>query len=545
MKLVGENFSRNGHNVFKGIVKAVGDDGIAIGWADVVNLYSRREKVALTSNLSADLSIALDDARGMVNQLHQQLEGVANAAQSLPEEGDGKRSQATTLVDLAGEAELWHTPDGAAFATFEVDGHRETRAIRTKSFREWLAYLFFQREGKSPGGQAVADALAVLSGKALFEGPEYVVHTRVAEVGRKVYLDLANDDWECVELSAAGWVVTNSPRVRFRRPRGMLSLPTPLPGGDLGQLRAFLNLASEGDWALLLACLAQALRGHGPYPILTFQGEHGSAKSTAARVYRRLIDPNKSDLRSPPRDERDLRIQATNGLIVAYDNLTVLSEWLSNALCRISTGGGMGTRELYSDDEEIIFDGQRPIVLNGIEDIASRPDLVDRSVILLLKPISQESRRPETAFWHAFDTALPSILGGLLDAVVAGLQQEPLTQIDLLPRMADFALWATACETGLGLSRGTFMRAYMDNRAEANSTAIEGAMIGPYLIEMMTGIESGVWTGTATELLARLVALAPENVQKQMLATSKSGTHWEPRDQGLDGGLVSSLRALL
>ena len=99
-------------------------------------------------------------------------------------------------------------------------------------------------------------------------------------------------------------------------------------------------------------------------------------------MYRRLIDPNKSDLRSPPKNETDLFIQAMNGRVLGYDNLSGLSPWLSDALCRISTGGGMSTRQLYTNAGEVIFDGTRPVVLNGIEEIATRSDLMDRAVIL-------------------------------------------------------------------------------------------------------------------------------------------------------------------
>ena len=206
MKLVGENFSRNGHNTLKGTVKAVDNEGNPLGWADVVNLYSRREKLALVNNLVEDLAIAIDDARRMVNLLHQGLEREALAAEGLglPDEDDGKQSQATTLVTLAADAELWHTPDGDAFATIDMDGHRETWALRTKAFRDWLSYLFFQGEGKSPGGQAVQDALSVLSGKALFQGLEHRVFTRVAEVGGVIYLDLADDLWEVVRIAPDG-----------------------------------------------------------------------------------------------------------------------------------------------------------------------------------------------------------------------------------------------------------------------------------------------------------------------------------------------------
>ena len=159
-----------------------------------------------------------------------------------------------------------------------------------------------------------------------------------------------------------------------------------------------LNLASDDHWYLFLGCLVQALRGQGPYPVLVILAEYGSAKSTGARVFRKLIDPNKSDLRSPPKDERDLRIAGTNSWIIEYDNISTIQEWLSTALCRLSTGGGMGTRELYSDDEERIFDGQRPSVLNGIEDVATRSDLMDRAVILEFLAIPEDERLTERVF---------------------------------------------------------------------------------------------------------------------------------------------------
>jgi len=205
MKLVGENFSRNGRNLFKGTVRAVTDDGAPMGWADTINLYSRREKEALVSNLVSDLAIALDVARAMVNQLHQELEAKLKAAEGLPEEEDSKATQASTLVALAEGADLWHTPDGDAYATVEIAGHRETWGLSAKAFRSWLSFLFYQAEAKAPGIQAIYGAISVLRGKALFEGEERVVFTRVAEVGAVIYLDLANSSWEAVEISADGW----------------------------------------------------------------------------------------------------------------------------------------------------------------------------------------------------------------------------------------------------------------------------------------------------------------------------------------------------
>ncbi len=514
MKILAVGFSRNGRQDLVGILKAADDDGELLGLQYRGNYSDLSVKERFIKSIVDELGVNPDQARAAVTQALRDVDKVLSGQEPAGDGDDDKLSQATTLVNLAKDAELWHTPDGGAFATIVIDAHRETWGIRAKAFRDWLAYQFFQLEGKSPGGQATADALAVLSGQALFNGPEYSVFVRVAEVGGSIYLDLANDGWEVVRVTTEGWCINSDPPVRFRRARGMLALPHPVPGGDLKLLRNLLNLATDDDWALYLGCLVQALRGRGPYPVLVFYGEHGSAKSTASVVFRRVVDPNKSNLRSPPRDERDLRIQATNGWVIGHDNLSSIPDWLSNALCRISTGGGMGTRELFSDDEEVIFEGQRPIILNGIEEISSRPDLVDRSVILLLKTISEKARRTEREFWAAFDAAHPSILGGLLDAVVAGLRAEPDTHIDSLPRMADFALWAVAAESGLGLKPGAFLDAYSRNRASANDSATEGATIGPYVLQFVEA-SKGAWSGSATELLAALDNLAPESVRKQ------------------------------
>jgi hypothetical protein len=149
--------------------------------------------------------------------------------------------------------------------------------------------------------------------------------------------------------------------------------------------------------------------------------------------------------------------------VLAFDNVSGLPAWISDTLCRLATGGGFAVRQLYSDQDEVLFDAARPVILNGIEDIVTRPDLADRAVFLTLEPIPEERRRPEEELWAAFEAERPRILGVLLDAVAKGLADLPRTKLDKLPRMADFALWATACETALWPS-GTFWSAYCGNR---------------------------------------------------------------------------------
>jgi hypothetical protein len=227
----------------------------------------------------------------------------------------------------------------------------------------------------------------------------------------------------------------------------MQALPEPVSDGSIKELRPFLNVKTDEEFILAVSWLLAGLRSRGPYPVLVPFGEQGTGKSSFCRNLRSLIDPNKAPLRTLPRDERDLCISAQNGWVIATDNVSRLPAWLSDAYCRLATGGGMATRQLYSDQDEIIFDAQRPIVLNGIPEFVTRPDLADRAVFLTLQPISKDRCRSDNELAADFKEAHPRILGALLDAVAHGLDRLPQASRDELPRMADFAVWARACET--------------------------------------------------------------------------------------------------
>src|SRR5262249_37862842 len=157
------------------------------------------------------------------------------------------------------------------------------------------------------------------------------------------------------------------------------------------------------------------------YPVLFVWGEAGAAKSTLLLVLRALIDPNTAKLRAPPHDNRDLFIAATNAYLPVFDNLSFLPPWLSDTLARLATGGGFATRQLYTDDEEKLFDATRPVLLGAVENIVIRGDLADRALVIKLKYISAKKRRREREFWPAFHRAQPKILGALLTAVSRGL----------------------------------------------------------------------------------------------------------------------------
>lgn len=426
-------------------------------------------------------------------------------------EGKHKESQATKLVDLGRRTPLFHDPEGNAYAIVSMDDHDETWRLRSAGFRSWLARQFWEMEGAIPRAGAIQDALTTLDGLARFDGPELVVHLRHAHVDGALYVDMGDRRWRAIEVTAAGWRIVDEPPVKFRRPRGMLALPEPVRDRRHGieWLQEFLNITDEDAWRLivgfLLGCYAK-----GPYPVLVLNGEQGSAKSTTGRVLRSLVDPARTPDRSAPRDERDLIIAANNGHVVAFDNLSGLKDWQSDGLARLSTGAGFGTRELYTDAEETLFWAARPIILNGITDLAVRSDLLDRSLLITLPRIADERRQTVERFWREFDTAAPSILGALLDAVSASLAGHGSVTLRRLPRMADFAVWVIAAERALGWADGSFLTAYGRNRASAHDLALESASIVPPLMRLPEA-----WVGTAGELLEQLMGLAGDKVTKR------------------------------
>jgi hypothetical protein len=273
----------------------------------------------------------------------------------------------------------------------------------------------------------------------------------------------------------------------------------------------FLNIKSDADFVLVVAWILAALRNRGPYPVIALSGEQGSAKSTFSGLVRSVLDPNTAPLRALPREDRDLFIAANNGHVLAFDNVSGLPHWISDTLCRLATGGGFAVRQLYTDQDEILFEAAKPVILNGIEDFVTRPDLADRSLFLVLSPIPEKDRRPEAELRAAFEADRPRILGLLLDAVVNGLNRLPQTRLEKLPRMADFALWAAACETAFWPA-GTFEAAYRINRDEAVDNVIDSDPVASAVRTMMAARPN--WDGTAADLLVVLFRIAGEGVAR-------------------------------
>jgi len=213
-----------------------------------------------------------------VDDYRQTLEksGLERPSSTENEEGESEKpskpqspTQAELIIELASGVELFHTSDHECFATIRIEDHTETWPIRSKSFKNFLIRAFYERKRKPPQNQALQNSIQLLEAKAQFDGAQEEIFTRVAGDKERIYLDLANEAWSAVEITPKGWRIVGSPEVKFRRTPGMLSLPNPVHGGSVEELRPLINAQSEETWVLDIAWLVGCFKPTGPYPVVS------------------------------------------------------------------------------------------------------------------------------------------------------------------------------------------------------------------------------------------------------------------------------------
>jgi hypothetical protein len=442
-----------------------------------------------------------------------------------PEDDSGKKQkQADSLVRIGQKAELFQTPDRKQWAKFQTNGHYECWQVQSggAGFRRWLISEYFNEVGSAPSKTAVGAALEVLESQAQYgEGRKTrEVFTRVAGYDGCVYLDLADEAWRAVRISADGWEIVNNPPVCFHRSNGMLPLPEPQRGGSLDLLDGLVNLGSRTDRALILSWLLFTLNPCGPYPLLAFISEQGSGKSTTSRILRLIIDPNQAPIQALPKNERILAIAAQHSWILSFDNLSRLTGTMRDALCRMATGSGFCTRAMYKDDQVVSFWSKRPIVLNGIPEFINQSDLSDRTLCVRLPAIPADRRLADSEIDGYFRKAHPQLLGAVLDAVVLVMKKLPSMVLSEMPRMAEFAKWAAAAEAVIGAGTGKLISLLFEKNKEALLSELDSPLpqaiikileVSPRGIEVLTSV-----------LLDLLNECTSHEIQKQ-LSWPKSG----------------------
>jgi hypothetical protein len=426
-------------------------------------------------------------------------------------------SQAELLVEIAREDYTFHQEmDGTPFA-LPIGGPRIARRLRggRGSLRAELAAKFTEENDKPPSSNALGDALGALEGFAMRSEPTET-HLRVARIGDRIVIDLGDSSGRCVQVTPLGWsVMEDTAGVVFRRTELTGALPEPqrspwLPmGGSMYPLWECLNIAKR-DMLPVLAWLVASFDPLIPHPILSLSGEQGTGKTTAARRLGSLVDPSPVPVRTAPKDIEQWIVAAAGSHVVWLDNLSGIPEWLSDALCRASTGDGLVRRALFTDGGLAVTSFRRVVGLTAIDAGALRGDLADRLLSAELERIPDSARRRDQEMAAQWDKQHAVIFGTLLDLLQRVMATMPAVELDAMPRMADFALYLAAVDDVVGSDRYG-LKVYLDQRTTLAEDVIESDPVAAMIRKWVRGREwspnkeDGTWRGSAGDLRALLM----------------------------------------
>ena len=436
-------------------------------------------------------------------ELRSVFDSIAAAEKKSGGQGREDNSHASKLINLvlSTDALLFHDQSGDGYIALNNNG-AEILRLKSKQFKNWIAKISWEEYKKPIRSEDVRTVLGTLEGIAIFSEEEYTLYVRTAIEEGVIWYDLGKS---AVKISKDGWEVVDEPPVLFRRYPHQEAQVKPERGGSLTQILEFVNVKNPQEQLLAQAwCVAGIVPGF-PHPFAALHGPQGSAKSTSVSVFKQLLDPSKMRLSSPPDNFREFIQVGSHHWFLPIDNLSRLPEWLSDALCRACTGEGFSKRELYSDDDDVVYSFQNIGSLNGINLVVEKPDLMERCIIFGLEKI--EKIQSLSSFNQRFAEAKPLILGAMFDALAGALQRIDSISAENAFRMSDFARWGCAIAEALGHDAKDFISAYQANIGLQHLEAIDASPVAQAIEAFMDG-QGAEWHGTPTELYDELEKIA-------------------------------------
>lgn len=403
---------------------------------------------------------------------------------------------------------LFHDQYKVAFAQLP-DARKSIVKIDSSQFMQWLAHTIAEMTEKAAQRAPIATAQLMLAGRAIYKSPEYRLDVRITNRDDVIWIDLCNG--KAISVDKTGWRVVEDAPIMFRPYSHQIVQDEPITGGNIKELLTFVNIPGNPEkptdgQILFLAWTVFAFIPNYPHPILTLYGPKGSAKTTAFAILKHLIDPSQMETLTFSDGHREFVQQAAHHYFAAFDNLSTISSENSDLLCRIVTGEAFSKRALYSDDDDVVYSFRHVLGLNGINVIATKADLLDRSLLIGFEAMPHWTS--QKVFWPKFQTAKPRILGAILDVLVAALRIVDNTPESEEMRMADFGRYGCAITEAMGFDSDEFLNAYRRNINRQNDEAIAASILGPAVVKFMEF--QNEWSGIATDLLKGLHAVAED-----------------------------------
>lgn len=247
----------------------------------------------------------------------------------------------------------------------------------------------------------------------------------------------------------------------------------PISGGDLKELlRQFVNM-KDNNFILFLIHLVQCFFDSSSHFISIISSSQGTGKSTLTNLMQLLIDPSESLKTLLPSSSDELKNHLTNNTVVAFDNTKKLTDEFSDILCSAVTGTSYTKRELYTNSNVIIRKIKNIIILNGIDIVPNKTDLLERSLLFELEKIPQEKRIPDKVYWNNFEEKRPYILGAIFDTISKAIKIKKTLKLEKTHRMSDAYTDMVAIALAIGVSQEEFITIFNENIAKLEETRSE------------------------------------------------------------------------
>jgi uncharacterized protein YlbG (UPF0298 family) len=383
--------------------------------------------------------------------------------------GNNKADKALNII-LEKNPELLKDQHNDPLIKLDNDGYTEIRPLDPEDIN-WLRYHYCQYFNETVGNNAIKTAINTLASFAINESKKEELHLRVAEHDDLIYYDLCNDEWQQICIKPGSWYILeqkDSP-VLFKRYQQMQKQTFANESSieDVKKLLDFVNIDKKSREAMfLMIYIATDFIPNIPHAVLHLKGIKGTAKSNLSRIIKRIVDPAMPELITI---NKDLEQNLAHNWLTVFDNISSISKKESDVLCRASTGAGIAKRMLFKNDQDVFYNIRHCVAMNGIGYNIPKSDLMDRSIIIELDPISSRNRLTEYELHKRFEEQRPSIVSGFFDLIAKAMEIKETLEFEHLPRMADFFEWGTAIAMALGYDREYFESSYFDmtqNRLE-------------------------------------------------------------------------------
>ncbi len=496
--------------------QAVIDHGIAVhpGKPVTAELEAIEERMKVIERTKRHA----DAARAFYRPDPTEYDGGRNyrSAQTNNDTPKGKKSEIALELVEASLADLFSDQYGKPYAVIQVDEHTETIPLGSGNFKHWISKVYYEKKKATLSSEDVNGVLNTLKGRALFDGPRRRIELRTASFPGEstVYYDLTDASWRVVKITEEGWSVGQGP-ILFARYSNQLPQVEPVrdyPADILEKFLDLINIAKENkDHRLLLKVYLVALFiPHISKPILDVHGEQGSAKTFLQKLLKSLVDPSAADALGLPKNPDELIQQLSHNYVALYDNLSKLPEWASDIFCKAVTGAGSSKRMLYSDDDDVVYNFRRCIMLNGINVVARKPDLLDRALMIQLERIPSNKRRKESDLLESLESIKPQLLGHIIDILVQVLRRKGEVHLSEYPsRLVDFSEYGELVSRCMGENEGAFTAAYFGNQKLQTLEVVDSSPVAATVMKLMEEVTE--WgPRPPRELLETLKAIAEE-----------------------------------